>query len=280
MWKLEKPLLDDAIKDIDQIIANSGKAITEYDKPKIIHIYRMYDKQSGTIDENTNNLCSIAVRHKMEDMYEQKTYDGGRLYYIREQLFKLANICPMCGIGEPSQLDHQMPKSIFDSLSLCRLNLVPICSVCNNKKGVKQYSEFIHPYYVEFPQNVIFLVANVHINEHTHKLSWHYTIEPKGLSIALANKVRTQEKAIKLIQRLQKASINFVSDIFGCHDFTTNNALKGFLKSQLNYYTYRYGPNDWRTSLLRAFSDSPKFKVEEAKWLKSKSIPINKGVNV
>lgn len=280
MWKIDKPLLEEAIDDIRNIISESNGIITINDKPHISYIYRLYERNGGMIDEANNNRCRKEVLDKLESLYSNKTYEGKKFFYIRQALFRSADFCPMCGFGEPSQLDHYMPKSQYQSLSLCRLNLVPVCSVCNNKKRDKEYHLFLHPYYVKFPPNTIFLTANIHVNEHKHIFSWKYSINVKGLETELAEKINSQVSAIKLLSRLQRASNIFLSEQFCCMDFCSDKSLKDFLKSQMNKMIHLYGLNDWRSALLRALLLSSKFKKEEANLFAKMVKPANSGVNV
>lgn len=279
MWKLEKPLLDDAIRDIKKIIAESGGVISSAEGNTLSYIYRLYDRGQGYIHPSDNDRCSTEVQDTLYNMYKQKTYEGQKLYYIRKELFKLADICPMCGIGEPSQLDHQLPRSIYKSLSLCRLNLVPVCSMCNNKKKDKDSTRFIHPYYQEFPNGKMFLVANIHINEKKHVVSWKYEFDVHGIDDKLREKIHYQASVIKLLRRIQKASNSFVSEMFYCSTFQSPKALKRFLQNEFNKKTHLYGLNDWRTVLLHALFTSPKFGVEEAIYLAGKCKPFNRGAN-
>lgn len=267
MWTLEKPLLEDAIRDIEKIIAESGKVISSTEGTTLSDIYRLYDKNRGNIQSSDNDKCSVEVQNKLYRMYNQKIYEGHELYYIREELFKSVYKCPMCGIGEPSQLDHQLPKSKYKSLSLCRLNLVPVCSVCNNKKSDKDSARFIHPYYQDFPNNKIFLVANIYIDEKKHIISWKYEFDLRGMEDNLREKINYQATVIDLLSRLQKESNLFISDIFCCSKFESVEELKYFLKEEFNKKLRIYKLNDWRTVLLYALFTSPKFGVKEAAYL-------------
>lgn len=280
MWTLEKPLLEDAIRDIEKIIAESGKVISSTEGTTLSDIYRLYDKNRGNIQSSDNDKCSVEVQNKLYRMYNQKIYEGHELYYIREELFKSVYKCPMCGIGEPSQLDHQLPKSKYKSLSLCRLNLVPVCGVCNNKKRDKDPVMFIHPYYQDFPNDKIFLVANIHINEKKHIISWKYEFDVRGMDDNFREKIRYQTSVIKFLRRIQKASNSFILEMFCCSTFQSVETLKHFLQNEFNKKIYLYGANDWRTVLLYALFTSPKFGVEEAAYLAGKCKPFNRGANV
>lgn len=282
MWTLEKPSLNDALRDIHHIIEQSNGVISQTDTSSIIYAYRIYDRNGGKITSADNMKISQTVQNKLYDMYDTKTYERQNLYYLRKDLFKLADICPMCGVGEPSQLDHQMPRCDYKSLSLCRLNLVPLCGVCNNKKRAKDSNDFIHPYYAKFPKNVVFLVADIHINERTHKMSWVYKIETNatGISTELSEQINKQAAAIKLIRRLQKASNNYLADLFCKCNFFSDEALKSFVQIEMNKAIYRYGRNDWRSTLLCGLFSSPKFKTEEVNEFAVHVTPVNRGANV
>ena len=45
MWKLEKPLLEDAIRDIENIIEESNGDIPPNEEPMLSFIYRLYDSR-------------------------------------------------------------------------------------------------------------------------------------------------------------------------------------------------------------------------------------------
>ncbi|MEZ9821184.1 HNH endonuclease [Shewanella sp. 10N.286.45.A1] len=61
--------------------------------------------------------------------------------------------CPSCGEdGAPGTLDHYLPKTEFPELSVCLVNLTPMCSKCQGKKSddyltVDNEKAFLHPYY-------------------------------------------------------------------------------------------------------------------------------------
>jgi len=73
------------------------------------------------------------------------------------------NFCPSCGEeGTPETLDHYLPKDSFPELSFSPINLVPMCSKCQNKKGedylsINKSKMFLHPYYDDC-QNTVFKI--------------------------------------------------------------------------------------------------------------------------
>ena len=78
--------------------------------------------------------------------------------------------CPFCGIGEPTTLDHYLPKEYFPEFSVFSKNLIPICGVCNsNYKGSNWIDNgkrlFLHTYYDEFPDEHLFIASVTVVNK-------------------------------------------------------------------------------------------------------------------
>lgn len=282
MWRLGKPALDSALQDIDKIIRASGNRLDDTIKPKMQYVIRMYDQNKGSIASSVLNRFTCDEGDLIHNMYGSKTYEGQELYYIREELFNGVDLCPLCGINPPSQLDHQMPKSQYKPLALCRLNLVPTCGVCNNKKRAKPYDEFLHPYYVDFPNGIVFLIVNIHVNVLAHRFSWYYSLDysqfPKDSP--LKTQIEKQVEHIKLLRRLKKESHRFVADTLGCTNFKSRTVLKGYLSDRYNYCLRMYGRNDWRTVILYGLYISDKIGVEEVNWYIGRIRPVNGGFNI
>lgn len=282
MWRLGKPALDSALQDIDKIIRASGNRLDDTIKPKMQYVIRIYDQNKGSIASSVLNRFTCDEGDLIHNMYGSKTYEGQELYYIREELFNGVDLCPLCGINPPSQLDHQMPKSQYKPLALCRLNLVPTCGVCNNKKRAKPYDEFLHPYYVDFPNGIVFLIVNIHVNVLAHRFSWYYSLDysqfPKDSP--LKTQIEKQVEHIKLLRRLKKESHRFVADTLGCTNFKSRTVLKDYLSDRYNYCLRMYGRNDWRTVILYGLYISDKIGVEEVNWYIGRIRPVNGGFNI
>lgn len=82
--------------------------------------------------------------------------------------------CPYCGSrmrrkvgGRAYDRDHILPRSKYPEFSVLRLNIVPLCDICNEAKGnacldTKGEWQFLHPYFDRFlTQNVVSAVARV-----------------------------------------------------------------------------------------------------------------------
>ena len=59
--------------------------------------------------------------------------------------------CPYCGISTSDSFDHYLPKSHFPQYCIFPLNLIPICSDCNRRKGERYVKDgqrlFLNPYF-------------------------------------------------------------------------------------------------------------------------------------
>lgn len=58
MWKLEKPLLDEALEDIENIIAESNSNLDEQSKVKLQYVFRLYERNKGSVADVDLNRFS------------------------------------------------------------------------------------------------------------------------------------------------------------------------------------------------------------------------------
>ena len=60
-------------------------------------------------------------------------------------------LCPFCGFGQATTLDHYLPKAKFPQLSVLPSNLVPSCKDCNTSKSARivttKQKQCLHPYF-------------------------------------------------------------------------------------------------------------------------------------
>lgn len=280
MWTLPKPLIADAIADVARVIEKSDNRLNEADGVLLKILYRLYDSNDGSILSEEDKRIAQDKRDVLYSLYN-KTQQGGALYYIRKELLRDIDFCPMCGISAPSQLDHQMPREDFRSLSVCRLNLVPTCSVCNNKKRKRDPSKFVHPYYSQSLINLPFFEIEINSSPETHRMSWKFNINKAIIPDRnLATKIESQVGVVKLFRRLYKETNIMLSDILNA-DISSQSQLDFVMKYEYGKYANnnRYGMNDWRCVFLRSLIESPHFTIEEARVYAGRIKPVNGGVN-
>lgn len=279
MWILPKPLLEEALADIAKVIAadSEAKVLSAVDAVALNKLYRSYDLNHGSITDAEDKAFSLPKRNALYNLYD-KTQQNRPLCYIRTELMSMVDLCPMCGITPPSQLDHQMPREDFRSLSVCRLNLVPTCGVCNNKKRKGAPSDFVHAYYDHELQNIPFFEIEIHSSPTTHRISWKFRINRTIISNnTLADKVEHQIGVIKLFRRLYRETNGMLSDILSSQ-ITSQEQLDIILNYEYRKYE-RYGMNDWRRVFIKSLIDSPHFTIVEAKEYALRIRPVNGGVN-
>lgn len=253
MWKLKKPSLEIATgEDIDNLVLHC-RSLSDADKPILKVLYEQYDAQNGSVTNGQHGIVSPDKANAIKGQYD-KTSKGKVHYYLRDSLMKNVHKCPYCSINQPDTLDHYMPQSDYPALSMCRLNLVPMCSDCNRKKNDYPYTDFIHSYYQTFPA-CSFLKATASVQLKRIIINF-YLDESAVPDAALAAKLKSQIDRIELFDRMNKASTSFIEDLCGqCH--CLGEGFKIWLKSRLTYHVMKYGLNDWRTASISAVLKSP-----------------------
>ena len=249
MWHLKKPSLKSAIEDLENIISIC-KDINQDNKCIFEDLYKEYDSHNGSISDYYHNVFmkkypihAVAMKNQYKN-----TYDGEKLFYIREELTRDVYKCPYCGFGEPTTLDHYQPESIYGELATCRLNLVPICWKCNKEKNDKNYQMFIHSYYQKFNKEVIFFKCKVEAKKEG-VMVFDYYIDGSNIDGELKKVLESQILSIKLNERLCKQSVSYICDNFDI-GFNNNADLKFFISDKLLKVRRKKGNNDWQAALL------------------------------
>ena len=254
MWTLKKPSLELATgEDIESLI-NHCRGLSDEDKTILKTLYEQYDEQNGSVTIVQHNMVPQHKANAIKGQYN-KTDKGGVHYYLRDSLMKDVHRCPYCSINQPDTLDHYMPQSVYPALSMCRLNLVPMCPECNRKKKDFLYTDFIHSYYQAFPA-CSFLKARASIQ--LRRIIINFYLDGTAISDeGLVKKLKSQIGKIDLIDRINKASTSFIEDLCSqCHCFF-GMGFKIWLRNRFNDYSRIYGLNDWRTATISAVLDCP-----------------------
>lgn len=108
-------------------------------------------------DEQSMKCSDEKYAEYMKKLYTgQFAHKGCCTYKFYNIIRSSQHTCAYCSSSSRSvsQLDHYLPKSIFPSLAVSPVNLIPICSDCNSKKGdyysIKKDEMIIHPYFDDF----------------------------------------------------------------------------------------------------------------------------------
>jgi hypothetical protein len=169
-----------------------------------------------------------------------------------------------------------MPESKYEALAVCRMNLVPMCGVCNNYKHAKPYEKFVHCYYETLPTTKPFLVAKVF----TVKQRFVVKLDFDSMAIgdaALEGKLRFQEKEIRLFKRIQKECVVFINTLCRSCEVTDTAALRLWLGRRLRDNERDYGMNDWRCAVIRGILAYSGLNILQIQYNRTNPRVINAG---
>jgi len=272
MWILNPPEVDDPNLVLDTALtyANGASvyALTKGERAAIHAVYALYDAMLGQPHIDLRPAQLDGARPSLEAAYGQ-IQKGARLEKLRDHLIAATDSCPYCGFGEPRDLDHYLPRSVYGELAIYPHNLIPSCGSCNNAKrtvvpgmGPGHGPGLIHAYFQELP-DIDFLVADIAFGEGA--LTVRFRIDPGELDLLLADKLQFQLDRLKLNDRYEKQINKFISEqrtallmLHELHPHLTSD----FLGRSALSLAKRNGRNDWRVALLRALSLNADFCAE------------------
>ena len=243
----------------------SAYDITNTQLDYITMLYDTYDALSGAPDDLLKGTTlDEALRSAIRSAYDL-TQSGRILSSLRTSLMSGIEQCPTCGISPPSELDHHLPKSIFHPLSIYVRNLIPMCGICNNKKGnyISDAPEqhFIHPYFDELPHNR-FMRANVSTDG--FGLLVEYEVDPDSdLPNDLKRRLAHQLLRLNLNERYaSEINVYLLSHTTSLHQaYQSGGAAKVSLfldiQSQVEFGSLHQ--NHWRPVLLSSLKQHAEF---------------------
>lgn len=269
MWTLPPP----DIADVDQQLTTAltyanGEpvyALSPLERAAVLAVYQTYDALLGQPDPSLTPAALAGCRGYIREGYGQVQI-GGRLAALRASLLASTDVCPYCGFGEPTELDHYLPKAQYEELAIYPRNLVPSCGTCNNAKrtivpGVPPGPGLVHAYFQAFP-DVVFMRADVNFTGGALEVT--FRIEPAALTPALVAMLQFQLVRLKLNDRYPRQINKFLSE-----QRTAMLLFKelGLPPAELTAYLLRsaasltenFGRNDWRPALLEALATNSMF---------------------
>ena len=136
MKKLDKPMMSvkEIMKDISETVLDTEKknniidaidhieeCAIEYDDLAInhnLHSIQPTQDTDTTLDATT-----------MQKLYTEK-FSRGKLkgkYYDKLMSLSKNGKCPICGVGQISNLDHYLAKTLYPVYAITPVNLTPMC---------------------------------------------------------------------------------------------------------------------------------------------------------
>ncbi len=258
--------LDEAL-NVALTLANgtSVYSLSAVERAAVHVVYELYEQILGQPHADLTPNVLDTVRPYLQAAYNEVQI-GGRLAALRQRLLASTDQCPYCGFGEPRDLDHYLPRSIYGELAIYPRNLIPSCSACNNAKrkvvpglGPAHGPGLIHAYFQDLP-DIDFLKADIAFGGGA--LEVRFWIDDVNLGVALGPKLQFQLDRLKLNERYRAQINKFISEQrVAMLMFNEMGAelFAQYLGRCADSLRTSYGRNDWRVALLRALSEHPEF---------------------
>lgn len=233
-------------------------------RDRVITAYGDYESAQGSPDSISNldfdESTAEALRGNYSHTYEQKALADLR---SSAMLNCPQQVCPMCGIGSVSDLDHYLPKSRYPEFSVLALNLVPVCKRCNGLKldliGTES-GRFFHAFFddvsdvcgllaVELEIANVGVIVEVGVNE--------------GLPQDIYRNAVFQFENLGLREAYIAASVRELIDRIPT--FTREYEIGGPVavaysaRMQAKHFRKVYGPQYWKVALYEAIEASSSF---------------------
>lgn len=241
----------------------SKNLITESVKATIKSAYEQYVRFYDT--KSLPNLVAKtfdqAIKDQLEGLYSyrSKKLDELRGKILRENSFYG---CPCCTIvSESNTLDHIVPKSEFQEFAVHPLNLIPCCSRCNGKKGVKWREDgkltLLNLYQDDIP-NDRFLFVTLSVEEGKPRANFRL-IRPANIDTDLYSRIEAHYKLLELCERFNEGAILHFdainSDLLSLNNRGYDN-LVDFLRKKAQTILSKHGNNNWVGVLYEACSQN------------------------
>lgn len=201
---------------------------------------------------------------------------GKKIAAIKKQIKDLQDIfgnekCMYCQISRPNSFDHYLPKDTYPEFCAFALNLIPCCTICNQKKDVywKELGEIgiINFYLNNIPKKQI-LFAGISFSQN------NYATPIISFELRNINKISSKNFGIfkrhftrlGLIDLYNESSGSAISELKrtlnsfgGAHSVAKN------MKNTLDYANQLkkdYGNNYWKAVLFDRLSNEKRFFKE------------------
>ncbi|WP_353098430.1 HNH endonuclease [Stenotrophomonas lactitubi] len=272
MRNLPEPDRTDARATLEQALTQyrysgvlRGYAGTPAEVNEVLALYDDYDTLRGVAAAALQAPAMGAeLKQALHDAYDQ-TQKRRRLKHLREQVLGGVELCPVCGIDPPTELDHVLPRSDYQALAIYVRNLVPLCHLCNHRKlaGFAEPGElgFVHAYFDLFP-DVQFLQVQVELAGAA--LITTFSVDALAVTVEdLGERLANIHTRLELNNRY-RAEVNLylagqAIALHGAYEARGSAGVQAHLRGQARYETGRFYRNHWRPTLLYALAEHDTF---------------------
>ncbi|MGK5557414.1 HNH endonuclease [Actinomadura kijaniata] len=218
--------------------------------------------QLHTLDKDDFRPAQQTALEILSTLYDRQMARQGRPGRgVYDALRAATPTCPLCGVGRVTTLDHHLPKSEFQYLSVTPDNLIPACGDCNKLKGntvpTRAQHQTLHPYFDDITTD-IWLTASLH-RQAPASVTFAIT-PPNGSDAVLADRIRHHFAQFDLARLY---SINAANELTGLadelaivHQASGANGVQAHLSQQARSRE-RIGLNSWQAATYRALAADP-----------------------
>lgn len=180
------------------------------------------------------------------------------------QDFIVQGECQYCNLGEPSTLDHYLPKRDFPEFAVLSSNLLPCCPTCNTIMGEEWLEagdrRIINYYYDQLP---LIQYLNCRIVYQRQVPLGDFSLNLAGIPPVMATIISNHFTALDLLKRFKKSSNGEIIDVLRSiktHNTTLSRAQiqQSILQDATDMQLDR-GHNYWRAILRIELSRSNRF---------------------
>lgn len=272
MRNLPEPDRTDARATLEQALSQyryrgvlRGYAGTPAEVDEVMSLYDEYDTVRGVAAAALQaTAMGAGLKQALHDAYDQ-TQKNRRLKHVREQVLGSVELCPVCGIDPPAELDHVLPRNDYQALAIYVLNLVPLCHLCNHRKlaGFAEPGElgFVHAYFDVFP-DVQFLQVDVELVGAA--LTTTFSVDAPAVAVGdLGERLANIHTKLQLNDRYRAEMNLYLAGqaiaLHGAYRARAAAGVQAHLRGQARYETGRFYRNHWRPTLLRALAEHDAF---------------------
>lgn len=206
--KQQIPPLNDT-ESFDSITnAKQGARKTRLDniKSKVNSAYTVFMANSSCLGVMTPIALGKVQKKDMTHCYSSNTAGLSNLKstIIDSRSAVDRELCPYCGVREPSEFDHYLPKSKFQEFSVFSKNLIWTCHSCNHKK--KEHfiatDRYLNSYFDVIPEEQ-FLFCTIGVPLEEEGVSFYFE-KPNTITARQYNDIVSHAKKLELLRTYEQ----------------------------------------------------------------------------
>jgi hypothetical protein len=252
MRNLKAPSIDPH-EILDNVIAKKqGKRLERLNSlsSRLHNYFNEYEASKFSLEHLEEKIWKELEKEDLHYCYKKggKALDELKCKIQETQDDGLRSSCPYCLLNTISSFDHYLPKEMFPEYSVYGFNLMPCCSLCNEKKSCKFLEsgkrQFINLYYDNIPTEN-FLHVNIAIRNDTPVIAYY-------LDSSVSDLIREHFKKLDLLTRYAESAYTVISEVKNTLYVFRSNSLeeaRDFMRKIVMRDELMYSKNYWKVVL-------------------------------